>query len=590
VWECQYSRSEKSGYKQPAGFDEDCDPPKKPWRFRDDPKFEKQIWTLPLPNTGDCAVVFRYEENPKTKICFIPRPVIGSSGRIFVYEDLGEGKKGWQPAIDRWGSSGRVVQPRSEKTFEVAIADFYGNPGDLLCTNMALENLNTFKNKREALDEFRCCYIDPEGITEVEADQKSWIAESVRNEPPKIELKDLIAPLMEASKKKNDERLWKSTSEFIEKIAENSVPDVTAGTATLPIIANFIAQALAATAQDEQRWFDMYASGAASVEASVFQAGFELFGGGFLTILRCVAIHRLRKKKTLTPAEKQLLKEHTKELFVLLARDSVAFADGINAVVGAVSMANFHGTPVGPLNVQGVPVDPTGMGATIAGAGAFGAVLSSAVNLFIAGRNFRQVDKARIRRKDFDATAKQIKTLIGTKGEEGTYVVHYDKDEDRTDHQSSLQALCEYSNGKLSRRIGRKATTGAVALVSSLGGVATTLAVVSAFGLANIWNPIGWALGALAILGGIALTCYVIHRRRTRKKRHEELAKKNMIAKPEEFADKLLNFYVETNDNKDLRDEGEALLLTYVDRKTLDTAVQKQDFRPVKTEIVRHFK
>jgi hypothetical protein len=125
VWECQYWRSTNPGYKRPPEFDENISKEKKSWRSSDDPKLEKN-WEW-FVGTGDCAVVFRHYDNPK--MCNKTKHN-RKHGLDFVTQNRVRAKAAGSPGP--WGTTRRLVQPRSESTFDKALTgNFQGDPWDV---------------------------------------------------------------------------------------------------------------------------------------------------------------------------------------------------------------------------------------------------------------------------------------------------------------------------------------------------------------------------------------------------------------------------------------------------------------------------
>ncbi len=74
-----------------------------------------------------------------------------------------------------------------------------------------------------------------------------------------------------------------------------------------------------------------------------------------------------------------------------------------------------------------------------------------------------------------------------------------------------------------------------------IGGIALTAGL---FGLANIWNPVGWAIGGAAALIALGLTSWAIYRRirrhRNRKDLTERAADERVAVAPSQYADYII--------------------------------------------------
>jgi len=182
--------------------------------------------------------------------------------------------------------------------------------------------------------------------------------------------------------------------------------------------------------------------------------------------------------------------------------------------------------------------------------------LAAAISLGVMARTARKASKSRQRRH-------KVKKIIGSIGDGDGVIV------ERPSEFSDLPILQDYVQRKLTRRHNRFAVTSATSAVAAVGGICTGIGGLVSFGVitvaaANIWNPVGWTLGAIALVGGIAITGYVLYRRYRRGERHAHRKEAGRIATPEEFGERLLDFcHSNRSDDSPLYTPARELMLAF---------------------------
>jgi hypothetical protein len=195
------------------------------------------------------------------------------------------------------------------------------------------------------------------------------------------------------------------------------------------------------------------------------------------------------------------------------------------------------------------------------------------ISLFESARNLRKSDHAYRRVAIFRELLSKI-------------------DPTSDDDAAKLTLLLRFAKGKANRKGIRLYATAAMGGVGAVGG--TVLAVVAVTGAANAWNPVGWAIGGVALVGGIGITGYVIYRKATKKERHKQRsATKNRPVDAEDFAKKLIDFYKSKGTTgKYVREAEEILhaLGVYAENGQLGIEGNPEKQRKIAiTRIVRHF-
>jgi membrane protein implicated in regulation of membrane protease activity len=492
----------------------------------------------------------------------------GSLGSIYVREP-GRPPK-WIRIIERARAQkkGKGKPAKAPEFLNVFEAQNY----QLICTGVKPKDQKSRHKKFNAPPEYYCRYVTPDGLENVEAEIQAvvYFVADDEHAPWRLFLHDRIKDL--AGQKVQDvDKLVESASKFAKwALREGSEPDVAGGGSSPAVLFNF-SGGIAAAVEDGS----LTAAGC-SAAASSLQCVMESVSVGWSTIAHSVAIHKLNQKIS-TETDSDLLKqlkkkrsEHVRELSIIVGKSSSPITNGVYSVMSGIAAQN---TTI---------LDS--MKSALGAAGSAAAFSGTVVDIAVAARNFRQGVQSKSLQRKFLKLTDSIKQAAG--GTEGGGSIQSElvlpddqdlyelkegevpkpSDKPREFDEGALGTLSVYVNQKLERRIVRKEATGGLAIVGALGGIAGGVGALVAGGIitmaaVNFWNPLGWALGSVALVGGAAISIYLLHRRITRKKRHEKRRARNKIANAREFAARLLAFHARHMDQKDpLYDKATALV------------------------------
>lgn len=162
--------------------------------------------------------------------------------------------------------------------------------------------------------------------------------------------------------------------------------------------------------------------------------------------------------------------------------------------------------------------------------GPMAAAIGAVASFVASGLAFRQSWRARRRRKaarkweDFLNPIKE--KMQKAKDEKNPTTAQSEHGEFMAGFLAAVRALRIKATRKKRRRFGG----GIIAGLSGAGGIFTLMGLVGAVGLANIWNPVGWAIAGAAAVAGLALGIYklvrFIKRKASRKKAGERTKEK----------------------------------------------------------------
>lgn len=575
VWECHHAEKDGKSAQRPDSFDEDAKDDKKSWKFVEDELKKKNVDVevnkksakFRTAKTGDSVAIFGYT-GPKAKknLVYIPRFIVGESGCIFRrMEGIG-----WVRVIDRWGEAEK--RDRLSGTVDYSVSGFDAKAGTLLCMNLALPDPEESQDPESTpdLSGFSYWFIDPdEGLTNTEEQHDCLFSTDEGSEEEQKEEVDIdweAAFEILTTAKKEGKDLEEPSESFMKRVLPESMqPDVGAGSLSLLAVTELVDSIVVSGKIDAQDWGGLAAGlevgGGVGAALGPLETGSTIW----LAFLHAAFIRELRKRresrdpKELTPQEKKLIDVSKKGLADALARLPQALSDTANAGIDIAAAASVHANLVTPDPSHAITI--TGWGGTVGG------FVGMAVNLYIAARNFYETGvKDKLRRK----FKQRSETVIYGQTAKGEALFDMDPSQ-----RVELYTLSRYASHKLRRGALRKGLTGGLACISAFGGCAGAVAALSAIGvvgIANAWNPVGWAIGAIAIAGGIGLTGWVLYRRITRKRRHERKLKKWGVADPQGFAEKLVKFYLEARGRKDdkLENAGRDLIRSFIHRKDFE--------------------
>lgn len=153
----------------------------------------------------------------------------------------------------------------------------------------------------------------------------------------------------------------------------------------------------------------------------------------------------------------------------------------------------------------------SGVGAAAStAASAAGGVLGVAVSFVMSALAFRQSVRASRRR---NAALKWERAIHGWKKDVPKKATSKKMQKQDRSFLRRLLTAARSLRLKAGRKANRRFAAGMVAGLSGIGGVFGVMAAVGAAGLANIWNPVGWTIGAIALAGAIGLGVYQLVRR-----------------------------------------------------------------------------
>jgi hypothetical protein len=581
VWECHYF--EGIHFKPKEFEDTDLDD-EKSWKFKDDPNLKDKNKDVEdgergkfrnRARTGDSVVIFGYAGGTK-KLVYIPRFVIGETGCVFRHGD-----KGWERVIDRW-----QPQRTGKSRIEDAISHFVPEE-PLLCTNMA--------SSRPGADsklEFHYYFIHPDqGLKDTE---EGYEYLTTMYEPPEE------GPMPEWKKKlfdhyqelktewdrnlDNREKREEAATKFVEELSVLSdvcAPDAVGGATTPLVISIFVNSIL----ENEKVISEVGAHAGSGITGAPLGI-LELGAVGFQVIIHSVKISRLRKKKRehsdqWGPLEEKRLSEESKDLGTALGRAPQALVDSATAVIDVIASVNLNASIVGGASA----LDEGQVASMVSHASAVGGFVGLAVNVGIAARNIHEARNKALLLAQFK---KKMDTIVFQRDKDEETL--YGQEDVTQAHRNKLYALGVCASRKLKRGVVRKGLTGGVACVSALGsGFAALggLAALGVIGLANIWNPLGWTLGAIAIAGGIGIAGYVLYRRITRKRRARERAKAWGVANYKDFARQLVQLHIDAKVFKDkpLLSATTGMITSFVREDNFRGLDEKQKWDDLRTLI-----
>ncbi|MCB1908296.1 MAG: hypothetical protein KDH15_13085 [Rhodocyclaceae bacterium] len=505
---------------------------------------------------GDCVVVFRYDDGSHRTV-HVTKKELGHTGAIYLRTRSTKGDRKqlfWQRIIDRKmldamedrsGSWEAIEERRDLLLRPQFLAAVDGLEGDMLYTAHSPLDRGHAEYMFRGQEPFEFKFITPEGMADALASDTAWeirrgVGDVEQMEKEALEQlqrqRDAYYFVLCLLKEKTDsggsldEHDAATVAEWLAVVFGGAEPGDTAGTSIFNIVGGFVA-GIADYDRKKGEGASGIAGGVQSVLATI-QGPFELASVGFSTFGHLYAIHQiLGGDVAWADRDHAALKRSLADLGIVLAK-------GVPTAINATNN-------LGRLLTEGLMKNPAlakALGDVLKPAVSAAGFLTAAISLGVMARTARKAVKSKQRRH-------KVKKIIASVGEADGVVI------ERSAEFQDLPLLQDYVQRKLTRRHNRFAVTSATSAVAAVGGICTGVGGLVSFGVitvaaANVWNPVGWTLGAIALVGGIAITGYVLYRRYRRGERHAHRKAAGRIATPEEFGERLLDFCA-SNRNED---------------------------------------